>query len=284
MQPADRTRWKLRDREVSLAGVPLVMGIVNVTPDSFSDGGRFLDADAAVAHGKRLLEEGADLLDVGGESTRPGSAPVAVDEELRRVVPVVDRLVRETKACVSVDTRKARVAEEAVAAGAAVINDVSALRADPRMGEVAARTGAGLVLMHMQGTPATMQQEPAYADVVGEIAAFLRERGAAAYLAGVLDEAIVYDPGIGFGKTAAHNLEILRRLAELAALGRPILVGPSRKAFIGHVLGGLPPEERVEGTAAAVALAVAGGAAIVRVHDVAAMARAVRVAAAIRGT
>ena len=283
MPSSDRTRWTIRGRTLDLGGVPLIMGIVNVTPDSFSDGGRFLDADAAVAQGKRLLEEGADLLDVGGESTRPGAKPVPVAEELQRVIPVIERLVREAGACVSVDTRKAAVAEAALAAGAAIVNDVSALRADPALGGVVARAGAGLVLMHMQGEPRTMQKEPAYAEVVTEVIGFLRERGAAAAAAGISAEAIVYDPGIGFGKTAAHNLEILRRLPEFSALGRPLLVGPSRKAFIGQVLGGLPPAERGDGTAAAVALSVAGGAAILRVHDVKAMARAARVAAAIAG-
>lgn len=275
--------WKCRTRTLETGGRTLVMGILNVTPDSFSDGGRFLDADAAVRHGLAMLAEGADLLDVGGESTRPGSEAVPMDEELRRVVPVVARLVKEAGAVVSVDTSKARVAEEAVAAGAEIVNDVSALRADARMGEVVARAGAGVVLMHMQGTPRDMQRAPAYADVAAEIAAFLRARGQAAYQAGVLDEAIVYDPGIGFGKTAAHNLEILRRLPELAVLGRPLLVGPSRKSFIGKVLGDLPPEERLEGTAAAVALAIVGGASIVRVHDVKAMSRVARVADAIAG-
>lgn len=258
----------------------LVMGILNVTPDSFSDGGKFPNADAAVQHGRRLMAEGADIVDVGGESSRPGAAPVPEDEELRRVIPVVEKLAREAGAVVSVDTCKARVAEEAVAAGAAIINDISALRSDPRMAEVAARTGAGVVLMHMKGTPKDMQENPAYGDVVGEIAAFLAGRGEAARRAGVSGEAIAYDPGIGFGKTPAHNLELVRRLAEFRGLGGPILVGPSRKSFIGAVLD-LPAAGRLEGTAAVVALAVAGGADVVRVHDVREMVRVAKVADAI---
>ena len=273
--------WTCRTRTLETGVRTLVMGILNVTPDSFSDGGRFADPAAAVAQGRALLAAGADLLDVGGESSRPGAQPVSVEEELRRVIPVVEILVRETGAVVSVDTTKARVAEEAVAAGAEIVNDVSAFRFDPRLAEVAARTGAGLVLMHMRGTPADMQREPVYADVVAEIAAFLRERGEAARRAGVRESALVYDPGIGFGKTLEHSLAILRRLPEFAALGRPLLVGPSRKAFIGTLLDGLPPGQRLEGTAAAVALAIAGGAALVRVHDVKEMGRVARVADAI---
>lgn len=257
------------------------MGIVNVTPDSFSDGGRFADADSAVAHGKALLAEGADILDVGGESSRPGSEPVPVDEELKRVVPVIDRLAREAGAVVSVDTTKARVAAEAIAAGAVIVNDISALRFDPRMADVVAAKQAGIVLMHMLGDPRTMQQDPRYGDVIGEISEFLRERCTFAVQAGINLDGIVIDPGIGFGKTVEHNLEILRRLAGFSGIGRPVLVGPSRKAFIGHLLGGLPAGERLEGTGAAVALAIAGGAAIVRVHDVGAMVRVVRIADAI---
>ncbi len=281
MIEADRLRWKIRDRELALGGRTLVMGILNVTPDSFSDGGRHFDPGAAVEQAKRMLADGADLIDVGGESTRPGAEPVPVEEELRRVVPVVERVAKLPGACVSIDTMKARVAEEALAAGAQIINDVSALRSDPRMADVAARSGAGVILMHMRGTPKTMQERFVYADVVTEVMAELRQRGQEAYIAGVLDEAIVYDPGIGFAKGYAHNLELMRRLAELRALGRPLLVGPSRKSFVGKALGDLPVADRLEGTAAAVALAVAGGAAIVRVHDVREMARVVRVADAV---
>jgi dihydropteroate synthase len=275
--------WKLRNRELEIGRRTLVMGILNVTPDSFSDGGAFLEPDAAVERAKRMLAEGADLVDIGGESTRPGADPVPVEEEVRRVVPVVARVVRETGGVVSVDTRKARVAEEALAAGAEIVNDVSALRDDPRMADVVARMGCGVVLMHMQGDPKTMQRDPRYGDVVADVTAFLRERGRAAFHAGVLDEAIVYDPGLGFGKTYEHNLVLLRRLPELVrALGRPVVVGPSRKSFVGTALGGVPPDARLEGTAAAVAAAVLGGASVVRVHDVAAMTKVAKVADAIR--
>jgi dihydropteroate synthase len=280
---ADRGRsvWLARTREIPLGERTLVMGIVNVTPDSFSDGGAFAETDVAVAHGKRLLADGADILDVGGESSRPGSEPVPVEEELRRVIPVVDRLAREAGAIVSVDTTKARVAAEAIAAGACIVNDISALRFDARMADVVAHTKAGVVLMHMLGEPKTMQSDPRYGDVVAEISAFLRARMEAAVAAGIRPESVVLDPGIGFGKTLEHNLEILRRLPEFGSLQRPILVGPSRKAFLGKLLGDLPPADRVEGTAAAVALAIHGGASIVRVHDVRAMVRVARVADAI---
>jgi dihydropteroate synthase len=271
----------VRGRALETGASTLIMGILNVTPDSFSDGGRFFDPGAAVAHGKKMAEEGADIIDVGGESTRPGSDPVPEEQEIARVVPVVARLARETAAIISVDTTKARVAEEAVAAGAAIINDVSALGFDPRMAQVASSAGAGVVLMHMLGRPKDMQGNPVYSDLIGEISVFLAGACRAAVRAGVREDAIVCDPGIGFGKTAAHNLEILRRLGDFGALGRPILVGPSRKSFIGTTLGGLPADERLEGTAAAVALAIAGGAAIVRVHDVMAMKRVARLADAV---
>lgn len=273
--------WRVGNLSLETGKRTLIMGVLNVTPDSFSDGGKFLDLDAAVARGKRMLAEGADIVDVGGESSRPGATPVPEEEELRRVVPVIARLCSEAGPVVSVDTTKARVAREAIAAGARIINDISAFRADGGMAGLAAETGAGVVLMHMRGTPADMQRDPRYDDVVGEVAEFLRERGSAAVRAGIAAERIVYDPGIGFGKNVEHNLEIVRRLPELRALGRPLLVGPSRKSFIGKVLGDLPVEERLEGTAAAVALAVAGGAAIIRVHDVREMVRVARVSDAV---
>lgn len=258
----------------------LVLGVVNVTPDSFSDGGRFLDPAAAAAHGRALLAEGADALDVGGESTRPGAEPVPEEEELRRVLPVVEALAGE--APVSIDTRKPGVARRALAAGASIVNDVSAL-ADPAMREAVRETGAEAILMHMKGEPGTMQKEPRYGDVVAEVAAFLLERARAAGMDGIPRDRIVIDPGIGFGKTLEHNLALLRRLQEICALGYPVLVGPSRKRFLGEILD-LPVGDRLEGTAAAVACAVMGGASVVRVHDVRAMARVVRVAEAVRGT
>ncbi|HEY5998063.1 MAG TPA: dihydropteroate synthase, partial [bacterium] len=256
------------------------MGIVNVTPDSFSDGGAFFDAGVAVEHGLRLASEGADILDVGGESTRPGAAPVPVEEELRRVVPVVRGLAARCRLPISVDTTKAAVARAALEAGAAIVNDVSALRFDPELGRVAAAAGAAVVLMHMQGEPRTMQQAPHYDDLLGEVRAGLAAALARAEAAGVDPARTLVDPGIGFGKTLEHNLELLRRLGELAGLGRPLLVGPSRKAFIGKITG-LPPGERVEGTIAACCLAAANGAHVVRVHDVAAARRALAVADAV---
>jgi dihydropteroate synthase len=250
------------------------MGVVNVTPDSFSDGGRYLDADAAVAHGLALAAEGADLLDVGGESTAPGARSIDAGTELDRVLPVVERLAAATDVPVSIDTRKAVVARRALDAGAVMVNDVSAGRDDPELLGVTAHAGAALVLMHMQGTPATMQDDPRYGDVVAEVTDFLRERCAAALAAGVAADALVVDPGIGFGKRDPHNYALLDRLGTLTDLGHPVMVGVSRKGFIGRALA-LPPDQRLEGTTAAVVWAVERGARIVRVHDVAPIRRAV---------
>jgi dihydropteroate synthase len=281
---ARRRRFSLRLGDVTLAlgASTAIMGIVNVTPDSFSDGGAFLDPAAAVAHGLRLAAEGADILDVGGESTRPGARPVPEAEELRRVVPVVRELAARAGVPVGIDTTKAAVAEAALGAGATMVNDISALRFDPRLGEVAARAGAALVIMHMQGTPGTMQQAPHYDDLLGEVVAELAAGVARAAAAGIGQERILVDPGIGFGKALEHNLELLDRLDALTILGRPILVGPSRKAFIGRILD-LPASERIEGTIAACCLAAARGAHLVRVHDVGAVRRALRVCDAILG-
>jgi dihydropteroate synthase len=263
----------------------LVMGILNVTPDSFSGDGITDDVEAVIAHARTLVAQGADILDVGGESTRPGADEAPVEEELRRVEPVVRRLAAESLAPISIDTAKAAVAEAALAAGAHIVNDITGLRADPMMAEVAARAGAGVVAMHILGRPRTMQHAPVYKDVLLEVAEFLAGSVELAIAAGVRRDRIVVDPGIGFGKTLEHNLEILRRLAELCALGQPVLIGTSRKAFIGRLLGGAPPSERVEGTGATVALAIAAGADIVRVHDVAPAVKVARVADAIvRGT
>lgn len=275
--------WRCRGVTFDLAERPLVMGILNVTPDSFSDGGRFLDPAAAVARGLELYAEGADLLDLGGESTRPGSPDVPAAEQWRRLEPVLTALRGERpEGVISVDTRSAEVARRALAAGAQVVNDVSAL-ADPAMaGEVAA-AGAGLVLMHMRGTPATMQQDTAYADVTAEVADYLRVRMGRAERAGVAHEAIALDPGIGFGKSAEGSLELLARLPELARLGRPVLVGASRKSFLARLTGDDgPPEARVPASLAAAAIAVFDGAHILRVHDVAPTVRVVRLAAAAR--
>ena len=252
------------------------MGILNVTPDSFSDGGRWLDPKRAVRQGMSMVRAGADLIDVGGESTRPGAKPVPAKEEARRVVPVVKALAAKGVR-VSVDTSKAEVAGAALAAGATMVNDVTALRGDRRMAEVCARAGAEVVLMHMKGTPRTMQAAPRYRDVVREISAFFRERLNFALRAGIPRDKIFLDPGIGFGKTPEHNVEILRRLEEFRGLGVPLVLGTSRKSFIGRVLGGREPDDRVFGTAATVAVAVLRGAAVVRVHDVREMSDVVRV-------
>ncbi|HEX2266313.1 MAG TPA: dihydropteroate synthase [Solirubrobacterales bacterium] len=257
------------------------MGVVNVTPDSFSDGGLYLDPEAAVARGRELAAVGAEILDVGGESTRPGAEAVSAEEELRRVVPVI-RGLRDLDCRVSVDTSKAEVAAAALEAGAEIVNDVTALRGDPEMAALCAEREAGVVLMHMLGDPRTMQDDPRYDDVVAEVKAFLAERIEAATAAGIDEERIWLDPGIGFGKTAAHNMELLRRLGELRELGRPLVVGTSRKSFIGRI-DGSAADERLGGTIASSVLAAAEGAEVLRVHDVAEMRQALAVATAILG-
>lgn len=243
------------------------MGILNVTPDSFSDGGLFLDPERAVDHALRMVEEGADIIDVGGESTRPGADPIPLEEELKRVLPVIEELSQRTDVPISIDTYKAEVASRALEAGASIINDISGLHFDPRMGEVAAKYRAPVVVMHVKGTPKTMQASPHYDDLMGEIAAYLREGIRRAEEAGLPPEKVIVDPGIGFGKTVEHNLIILHRLGELSSLGRPILIGPSRKSFIGAVLD-REVGDRLYGTLASVAIGVERGAHIVRVHDV----------------
>jgi dihydropteroate synthase len=269
-----------RQQVIGLDARPLLMGIVNVTPDSFFDGGRFFDHQAAVAHAVQLVEEGADLLDIGGESTRPGSAPIDEGEEARRLIPVVTAVAKAVPVPISVDTSKAGVAKAALDAGAVIVNDVTALRGDPAMVDLVAETGAGLVLMHMQGTPRTMQQAPHYHDVVEEVGVFLAEQARWAMECGVTKSQILLDPGIGFGKVLVHNLDLLAQLRILTNLGFPLLVGLSRKGFIGQLLD-RPVQDRAWGTAAAVALAVEQGANILRVHDVAAMRDVVKVAVAI---
>jgi len=259
---------------------PLLMGIVNVTPDSFFDGGRFCDPQRAVAHALRLVEEGADLLDIGAESTRPGALPVDEQEERRRLVPVVAAVAKAVSVPISVDTSKAEVAKAAIDAGAIMVNDVTALRGDSAMVGVVAQAGVALVLMHMQGTPDIMQHAPRYDDVVGEVAQFLAERVRYAIDQGVARDRIVVDPGIGFGKTLGHNLDLLANLHVFAELGYPLLVGPSRKGFIGQ-LTDQSVEARGWGTAGVVALAVEQGANILRVHDVGPMKDVAKVAVAI---
>ncbi len=273
---------KLHGREYGLSEATLVMGILNITPDSFSDGGQFYERDRAVEHALRMVEEGADILDVGGESTRPGAEAISEEEELDRVIPVIEGIRRSVEVPISIDTSKSGVARLALDAGADMLNDVSALRIDLGIAELAAERAVPLCLMHMLGMPKTMQVSPEYGDLMGEIIAFLRERAEAAAEAGVEPGNILVDPGIGFGKTVAHNLEILRRLQELRGLGYPVLIGPSRKSFIGRVLN-LPERERLEGTAASVALSIANGADIVRVHDVKEMVRVAGLADAIVG-
>ena len=280
MSPSEFDTW-LHDPDRR----PLVMGVLNVTPDSFSDGGRFLSVDAAVARAWEMVRQGADLIDVGGESTRPGSVRVPADEQCRRLLPVLESLrPLSGDLTLSVDTTLAPVAEVAIAHGVHVVNDISAGRDDPALLPLAAGRGCPVILMHMQGTPATMQLNPTYSDVTAEVAAFLRERLHAARAAGVDPAKVLLDPGIGFGKTVEHNLDLLRRTKELAAsLGRPLVVGTSRKGFIAKVLGD-PEVDRRFGTAATVAWAVANGAAVVRVHDVGEMAQVVRMTRAIRGS
>ena len=271
---------RVGDRVLPTATRCLVMGVVNVTPDSFSDGGHYLDHQAAIAHGLALAGEGADLLDVGGESTRPGAAYVDEATELDRALPVVEALAKASDVPVSIDTRKAAVARAALAAGAAVVNDVSAGRDDPDLLGVAAQAKAPVVLMHMRGIPATMQEDPRYEDVVVEVEAFLADRCAAAEAAGVAHDALVVDPGIGFGKRDEHNYALLAGLPRLTRLGHPLLVGTSRKGFVGRALDA-PVHERLEGSAAAVVWAVERGARIVRVHDVRHMVRTVRMTEAL---
>ncbi len=274
--------WFLaRGREVRCKDRPLIMGIVNVTADSFYDRGRYANPEQAVAHALELAEQGADILDIGAESTRPGANPVNEQDELARVIPVVTELARRVTVPISVDTTKSRVAQLALDAGASIINDVSALRFDAQMATVIARSGAGIILMHMQGTPQTMQHTPHYESVVTEVSHFLDERMQVAMEAGIAKTNIVLDPGIGFGKLLVHNLDILNQLSSFTMLNRPLLVGLSRKSFIGQIVA-RSVEHREWGTAAAVALAVDRGAQILRVHDVAMMADVVKMAAAVK--
>ena len=269
-----------KDRMIEFHAKPLIMGIVNATPDSFFDGGRYVDAAAAVAHAVRLVEEGADLLDIGAESTRPGADIVNEAEECRRAIPVVAAVAKAVTVPISIDTSKAAVARRALDAGAILVNDVTALRGDPAMVDVVARTGAGIVLMHMNGMPRTMQQAPYYDDVVGEISDFFEERIRFAMAHGIVRRQIILDPGIGFGKLLVHNLTLLAQLRHFLQFECPLLIGVSHKAFLGQLVD-RPVQERQWATAAAVAMAVDRGAGILRVHDVKGMKDVVRVAAAI---
>ena len=280
--------WGFRGRQLDLYLRGAIVGIVNVTPDSFSDGEAFLDPSVACEQGLKLLEQGASLLDVGGESTRPGSLPVSAEEELRRVVPVVKSLRARTDAPISIDTSKAAVAEACLSEGADIINDVTALEGDPRMGKVVARSGAGLILMHMQGTPETMQADPSYPqdDVVGEVAKYLSARREAALGYGVDSAAIILDPGLGFGKTVAHNLALIRGIPQLIKIGSPILLGHSRKSFLGKITGvekQSASEDRLAAGLAVTALARSLGASLFRVHEVRPHFDALRVTEALVG-
>ncbi len=269
------SHWQLRTRQIEFPRRPLVMGIVNVTPDSFSDGGKFFDLGTAIEHALRLAEEGADLLDIGGESTRPNAGVIAAEEELRRVLPVLSAVVEQVKIPVSIDTSKSAIARVAVDAGAEIINDVTGLTADPQMTDVAVQSGAGVCAMHMQGTPQTMQDNPTYTDVVAEVRNYLRQRRDALLATGIPRERICLDPGIGFGKTHDHNITLMRHCRELHALGCPILVGHSRKGFLGKLIGDKKADRTNANIGASLSLAVQG-VQIIRVHDV----RAVREALA----
>ena len=271
--------WSIAGDAISLAR-PRVMGILNVTPDSFSDGGELPATADVVRRAQVMIEEGAEILDVGGESTRPGAAEVSVDEEIRRVVPAIEALAREFEVPISIDTRKADVARRALDVGARIVNDVSALAFDSRMGGVVAESGAGVVLMHMRGIPADMREHAVYNDVTSEVRAELSDAVDRAFAAGIRREAVALDPGLGFAKDATQSLRLLGDLPKLATLGFPMLVGPSRKSFLGEILS-VPPKERAVGTAAACVLAFLGGARIFRVHDVAPVAQALAIAAAL---
>jgi dihydropteroate synthase len=285
MNPAlngGRKHFTLRSRmgELQLGERTLVMGVLNITPDSFSDGGHYFEPQRAIEHGLRMAEEGADIIDIGGESSRPGSDPLSPDEELKRIIPAIERLASSLAIPLSVDTNKALVAERAIEAGAQMINDISGLRFDPQLPEVAARYDTPLIIMHIKGSPKTMQQDPSYDDLMGEIIDYLQEGIERAERAGVDPHQVIVDPGIGFGKRVQDNLTIIHRLAELNTLGRPLLIGTSRKSFIGSVLNAAVNQREV-GTVATVAVSVLKGAHIVRVHDVASARQAVDMADAI---
>lgn len=271
---------KCGDYSLEFGKRTLVMGVINVTPDSFSDGGKFYDSKVAITHAKHLVSEGADIIDVGGESTRPGSESVSLDEEMRRVIPVIEGISKEVNAPVSIDTCKSEVAKAALDAGACIINDISAMRSDPKIASVASEYSSPLILMHMQGTPKDMQKNPQYDDIMEDIKKFLNARVDFAISKGVPRENIIIDPGIGFGKTLEHNYDIIRRLEELEQFNLPILIGTSRKSFIGNTLG-LDVDDRLEGTLATITISIINGADIVRVHDVKEAVRTARMTDAI---
>ena len=279
-------QWRLARRSLPYGERTLVMGVLNVTPDSFSDGGEFFSLDRAVAHAEQMIAEGADIIDIGGESTRPGSAFVTEEEELQRVIPVIERLAAKTSVPISIDTTKSSVARAAIAAGAEIVNDISGLRFDPSIADEAAKAKAGLVLMHSRGTPKTMQQLPPADDIMGEVIGELRTSVLVAEGRGVALDRIAIDPGIGFGKTVAQNVELIAKLDQLAGefADYPVMIGTSRKSFIGKLLSGAPVDEREHGTIASVTVSVLKGAHIVRVHDVKAAVEAIKVADAVKRT
>ncbi|NLB54869.1 MAG: dihydropteroate synthase [Lentisphaerae bacterium] len=272
---ADKKLWRCRNKTLELESRPILMGVLNVTPDSFSDFGRYFGAKPALERALEIKELGADIIDIGGESSRPGSEPVPVAEEIARVVPLIEKLVADDDIVISVDTSKVGVAKKVLEAGAHIINDITAFRSDPEMGELVAKYGAGCVLMHMQGTPKTMQENPVYDDVVGEVYAFLEKAVENALLSGVPEENIAIDPGIGFGKTLEHNILLLNKLDRFADLGRPIVIGVSRKRFLGAVTGRSVTERVPAGLATAV-YSVMKGASIIRAHDIAETADALK--------
>ena len=282
MSPRRGMLLHLKNRDIDLEKKVVVMGILNLTPDSFYDGGRYTRETQALRGVEQMIEEGADIIDVGGESVRPGAEPISLDEELSRVIPVIEKVRRLFPITISIDTYKAEVARQAIEEGADMVNDISGLQFDPDLRKIVARYGVPVILMHIKGTPKNMQDNPRYHSLMKEIISYLRKSIKLAEEAGVDPARIIVDPGIGFGKTTAHNLEILRRLEELKVLGKPILVGLSRKSFIGNVLG-LPQEERLEGGLAATSIAILGGARIVRTHDVKPSRRAVDMVQAILG-
>lgn len=273
--------WRIRSQTIDLTHRALIMGVLNVTPDSFSDGGQYADPETAIARGLAMVEEGADILDIGGESTRPGATPVEADEELQRIIPVIEGLRAVSTVPISIDTMKARVARSAVEAGADIINDISGLQHDPDMARTAAETGTGLVLMHLKGTPRTMQQQPEYGDVVAEVRARLTSACDEAVAAGVNPDSLVFDPGIGFGKTLEHNLSLLRALPQFQIHGRPVLLGVSRKSFIGKILDNQDPLAREAPTTALTAWSRQHGVRVFRVHSVRENAQALRMMEAI---
>ncbi len=273
---------KFRNYSLDLSARTHIMGILNITPDSFSDGNRYFEFDRAIQRAIEMESEGADIIDIGGESTRPGSEPVPVEEELKRVIPVIKELSKILTVPISIDTYKARVAESAIEAGASIVNDISGLGFDPEMKRVIRDYRVPVVIMHIKGTPKDMQKNPRYESVIYEIIEYLRERIMLATESGIDEDMIIIDPGIGFGKTPEHNLEIIRGLEEFTSLQKPILIGPSRKSFIGRILDDAPPVERLEGTLSAVAISVFNGANIVRVHDVKETVKVVRVADSIK--